>query len=153
MASPRTRPPDAGAQALEPALAPVFTRAVHWPDIATVSNPLALTRAYAARFAALGLPVVAYDFPTGPSDIVTDGVDGFLVPEGRTRLLADALDTLMRDADRRRRFGDAALEKADAYRLGAIGARWNALFDELSAARAGGPTVPRRAAATAPARA
>lgn len=42
------------AQALEPSLAPVFSDAVHWPDIASVSDPLALTTAYATRFAALG---------------------------------------------------------------------------------------------------
>jgi D-amino-acid dehydrogenase len=43
-----------GALALEPALAGVFRRAVHWTAAVSVSNPLALTRAYAARFAALG---------------------------------------------------------------------------------------------------
>ena len=43
-----------GALALEPNLAPVFRHAVYWPDIASLSNPLAVTRAYAARFAALG---------------------------------------------------------------------------------------------------
>lgn len=43
-----------GARALEPALAPVFRHAVHWPQAASVTNPLALTQAYAARFAALG---------------------------------------------------------------------------------------------------
>ena len=43
-----------GAQALEPALHPVFARAVFWPQAASVSNPLGVTRAYAARFAALG---------------------------------------------------------------------------------------------------
>jgi D-amino-acid dehydrogenase len=42
------------ARALEPSLAPVFRHAVHWTDAVSVSNPLALTRAYAARFAALG---------------------------------------------------------------------------------------------------
>ena len=42
------------AHALEPALAPVFRHAVHWTGAVSVSNPLALTRAYAARFAALG---------------------------------------------------------------------------------------------------
>jgi D-amino-acid dehydrogenase len=42
------------ARTLEPALAPVFHRAVHWIGAVSVSNPLALTRAYASRFAALG---------------------------------------------------------------------------------------------------
>jgi D-amino-acid dehydrogenase len=44
----------AGARALEPALAPVFERAVHWSEAASITNPLAVTQAYAARFAALG---------------------------------------------------------------------------------------------------
>jgi D-amino-acid dehydrogenase len=44
----------ADALALEPHLAPIFRHAVYWPDIASLSNPLAVTRAYAARFAQLG---------------------------------------------------------------------------------------------------
>ncbi len=44
----------AGAQALEPPLKPVFARAVFWPQAASVSNPLGVTRAYAARFVAIG---------------------------------------------------------------------------------------------------
>jgi D-amino-acid dehydrogenase len=44
----------AGALVLEPALHPVFPHAVFWPQAASVSNPLGLTRAYAARFTALG---------------------------------------------------------------------------------------------------
>ena len=43
-----------GALALEPSLKPVFRHAVHWTGAVSVTNPLALTRAYAARFAALG---------------------------------------------------------------------------------------------------
>jgi D-amino-acid dehydrogenase len=43
-----------GAQALEPLLNPVFAHAVFWPQAASVSNPLGVTRAYAARFGALG---------------------------------------------------------------------------------------------------
>ena len=42
------------ARALEPSLAPVFRHAVHWTGAVSVTNPLALTRAYAARYAALG---------------------------------------------------------------------------------------------------
>jgi D-amino-acid dehydrogenase len=44
----------AGAVAMEPALGPGFQRAVHWPQAANITNPLAVTKAYAARFAALG---------------------------------------------------------------------------------------------------
>jgi D-amino-acid dehydrogenase len=39
---------------LEPDLAPIFERAVYWPSAASVSNPLALTRAYAGLFTARG---------------------------------------------------------------------------------------------------
>jgi D-lysine oxidase len=42
------------ARALEPALTGAFRHAVHWTGAVSVSNPLALTRAYAARFADLG---------------------------------------------------------------------------------------------------
>jgi D-amino-acid dehydrogenase len=49
------------AQALEPALMPAFRRAVFWEDAASISNPLAVTRAYAARFAALGGVMVKGD--------------------------------------------------------------------------------------------
>jgi D-amino-acid dehydrogenase len=52
------------ARALEPSLSPVFRHAVHWPDAASVSNPLAVTKAYAARFAALGGVIVNGDART-----------------------------------------------------------------------------------------
>jgi D-amino-acid dehydrogenase len=51
----------AAALALEPSLHPVFTHAVFWPQAASVSNPLGVTRAYAARFAALGGITLAGD--------------------------------------------------------------------------------------------
>jgi D-amino-acid dehydrogenase len=51
----------AGAQALEPSLNPVFAHAVFWPQAASVSNPLGVTRSYAARFAKLGGVTVSGD--------------------------------------------------------------------------------------------
>lgn len=49
------------ARALEPALNPVFRHALNWEGAASISNPLALTRAYAARLAALGGVAIAGD--------------------------------------------------------------------------------------------
>ncbi|MGO9401432.1 MAG: NAD(P)/FAD-dependent oxidoreductase [Xanthobacteraceae bacterium] len=50
-----------GALALEPALRGIFRHAVHWTGAVSVNNPLALTRAYAARFTALGGLALAGD--------------------------------------------------------------------------------------------
>jgi D-amino-acid dehydrogenase len=44
----------AGAQVLEPNLRPVFDLAIFWPRAASISDPLALTQAYARRFDELG---------------------------------------------------------------------------------------------------
>ena len=44
----------AGAQKLEPSLNPAFAHAVFWPKAASVSDPLAVTQAYAALFRKLG---------------------------------------------------------------------------------------------------
>jgi D-amino-acid dehydrogenase len=49
------------ARALEPALAPVFRHAVHWTGAVSITNPLAVTRAFAARFAVLGGITLAGD--------------------------------------------------------------------------------------------
>ncbi|NIK45899.1 NAD(P)/FAD-dependent oxidoreductase [Variibacter gotjawalensis] len=51
----------AGARALEPSLAPVFAHAIHWPDIASVSNPLGVTQAYAKLFTKLGGLIIKGD--------------------------------------------------------------------------------------------
>jgi len=53
-----------GARALEPSLAPVFRHAVHWQNAANLTNPLAVTQAYTARFAALGGEFVEADART-----------------------------------------------------------------------------------------
>jgi D-lysine oxidase len=46
---------------LEPHLAPVFKAAVHWPDVASLTDPYAVTRTYAERFGALGGVVLKGD--------------------------------------------------------------------------------------------
>ena len=49
---------------LEPSLNPIFAHAVFWPEAASVSNPLGVTRAYAAHFTGLGGVTVVGDART-----------------------------------------------------------------------------------------
>lgn len=55
-----------------------------------------------------GLPVVAYDCVAGPSDLITDGEDGFLIPLNEELLFAEKLQYLVSNEAERKRMGEAA---------------------------------------------
>jgi glycosyltransferase involved in cell wall biosynthesis len=79
-----------------------------------------------------GLPVVSFNCPRGPAEIITDGVDGLLVPAEDVEALAGALLEVIRSPSLRRRMGAAGLEKASQFSPERIGERWDALLDALS---------------------
>lgn len=63
---------------------------------------------------ALGLPVVATAVP-GIEGEIRDGKEGLLVPVGRPDLLAEAILSLVRDPEQRRRMAKEARAGADRY--------------------------------------
>lgn len=77
--------------------------------------PNALAEAMSA-----GLPCVSFNCIAGPSDLITDGVDGFLVDVGDIALMANRLDELMSSADLREKLSNAArlvAKKLDAEKI------------------------------------
>jgi glycosyltransferase involved in cell wall biosynthesis len=87
---------------------------------------------------ACGLPVISFDCPSGPSDIVRHGLDGILVPPGDTGALAVSLDSLMGDPQERQRLGTRAPEVVTRFSLERILVLWQALFEDLLLPRSGG---------------
>ena len=78
-----------------------------------------------------GVPVVAFNCPMGPDEIITDGEDGYLVPVGDVHALADKLQILMQDEDLRRRFSESACRHSAKYHVEAISRQWTYLFNQL----------------------
>jgi glycosyltransferase involved in cell wall biosynthesis len=74
---------------------------------------------------------VSFDCPRGPAELIHNGVDGVLVPAQDVGALARAISALLDDPERRRRYAEAALEASRAFGLDAVGARWDALLEEL----------------------
>ncbi|HOO99376.1 MAG TPA: glycosyltransferase family 4 protein [Bacteroidales bacterium] len=70
---------------------------------------------------AAGLPVVAFDCIAGPSEMITDGVNGFLVPVGDYDQMASRIELLMDDDDLRSTMGSRAREAIERFRLDVIG--------------------------------
>ena len=78
-----------------------------------------------------GLPVVSFDCPYGPADIITDGVDGFLIKNRDILAFADRVCQLIEDKELRLRMGQAAVKSAQRYRADVIMPKWKELFEHL----------------------
>ena len=89
--------------------------------------PMVLLEAQAA-----GLPVVSFACKCGPRDVITDGEDGILIPEGDIAGLAEGMKRLMNDEDLRRTMGAAAFRNSNRYEKERIMTLWENLFHELS---------------------
>ncbi len=81
---------------------------------------------------ACGVPCVSFDCPCGPSDIVKNGADGFLVENGDVSAFADRLLELIESESLRNGMGKKAKQNVKRYLPEAIVPQWDELFKSLS---------------------
>ena len=79
-----------------------------------------------------GVPVVAFDCPYGPADIITDGVDGFLIRHRSIEDFANKVSQLMDDQKLRQEVGKAGIESSRRYEASKIMPIWKKLFEHLT---------------------
>ncbi|MCK6604137.1 MAG: glycosyltransferase [Ignavibacteriaceae bacterium] len=78
--------------------------------------PNALGEAMAA-----GCACISFDCKTGPSELIDDGINGFLIPEGDFELYKVKLAQLMQDQNLSNKFGKAARKKiVDDFNIDSI---------------------------------
>jgi glycosyltransferase involved in cell wall biosynthesis len=81
---------------------------------------------------ACGIPVISFDCPFGPREIIDDGVTGYLVPPGDEKTLVERICFLIEHPDIRKRMSQSALKKAAQYSIERIMGEWVDLFNRLS---------------------
>ena len=84
---------------------------------------------------AAGLPVVAFDCPTGPAELLDGGRSGMLVPAGDKRGARGRHPTGGLRPAERRRLADVAAERALDYDPATRARQWEQLFETLGDAR------------------
>lgn len=75
-----------------------------------------------------GLAVAAVDCEFGPREMIRDGIDGLLIPEGDVEALAAGLKRLMADATLRKRLGSEASISAAQFDLAGVARQWDGLI-------------------------
>lgn len=81
---------------------------------------------------ASGLPVVSFDCPCGPSDIITNDEDGILVDNGNVEQLADAICWMIDHPQERIQYGQHARVNALRFSQEHVMEKWIKLFKSLS---------------------
>lgn len=84
---------------------------------------------------ACGLPVVSFDCPSGPGEIVQNGVNGILVPNGDVDALRLMLRKLMSDEQERQRLGQEAKKITAVYAEERILDLWEDLLRSVVASK------------------
>lgn len=80
---------------------------------------------------ACGVPVVSYDFKCGPRDIIREGDNGLIIPEGDISALAEGICRLIQAEELRRSMSMKAQEVTTTYSEEKVMRRWITLFNSM----------------------
>ncbi|WP_111709649.1 glycosyltransferase family 4 protein [Lutibacter citreus] len=77
-----------------------------------------------------GLPIVSYDCPHGPRNIITNGEDGILVKHNKIEAFSVEIATLIENPEKRKLMRQAALKNIERFNENKVMEKWLNLFKE-----------------------
>jgi glycosyltransferase involved in cell wall biosynthesis len=80
---------------------------------------------------ACGVPCVSFNCNYGPSDIIRQGEDGYLVENGNITELASKIIKLIEEKNLRMQMGERAKQNVKRYLPEVIVKQWDELFKSL----------------------
>lgn len=78
-----------------------------------------------------GLPVIAFDCPYGPADIISDGIDGYLIKNRNIEEYVDKVCQLIEDYMLLYKMGQAGAHSSRRYASDHVMPQWKMLFSKL----------------------
>ncbi|WP_130860495.1 glycosyltransferase [Gracilibacillus phocaeensis] len=80
---------------------------------------------------AIGTPTISYDCKYGPKDIIRDGVDGYIVPKGNKKELAEKIISVMKDNELREKLSKNALQASERFSIDRYEKNWLDLIETI----------------------
>lgn len=77
------------------------------------------------------MPIVSFDCPTGPSEIIEDNENGFLVPTYNIEEMAEKILKLMEEKETRKRFSDNSQKNIENFSKRNIIKKWKDIIDTI----------------------
>ena len=83
-----------------------------------------------------GLPIITFNFETGPADIVKNGENGYVIQrtdnlKNDMQNMAHAIDTLINNPTLRNEYSDNAKKDSERFTMKQIGKCWTELLREI----------------------
>lgn len=78
-----------------------------------------------------GCPVVSYDINYGPSEMIIDGVNGYLIPDNNEHQFAQKVIRLLQDRKKLQRMQGQCRDTARRFSVEDFADRWDTLFNKI----------------------
>ena len=88
--------------------------------------PLSLLEAQASS-----LPIISFDCPTGPSEIIMNNVNGYIVPQNDVNKLVEKIQDLISNPKKRESFSRHSQDNLNHFEKTRIIYLWDSLFQDL----------------------
>ncbi len=80
---------------------------------------------------AYNLPCISFDVPTGPGEVIEDGVSGFLIEPFDCEAMAAQIGTLIKDEACLKQLANNARRNIEKFRIEKIMEKWNRVLDSI----------------------
>ncbi|CXV53895.1 Poly(glycerol-phosphate) alpha-glucosyltransferase [Staphylococcus aureus] len=73
--------------------------------------------------------MISYDVDYGPSELIQDGFNGYLVPQGDINQMVEKVDQLLNNTQKLQQFSINSIESAQQYNATTISTKWQNILN------------------------